>query len=122
MVDVSRFNRPNDPELYSIYTTLTNAGVAQVELRGWYFATANNALVQNATDSNDKKVWLPTYGYDLQSPGTSEKDYSYLQASDNANKLIWENLGYSVEMLPSFHSLARGLGAVHCIQKYVSRD
>ncbi len=121
MVPVSAFNRPHDPELFSIYTTLTATGVSQVELRSWYFATANNALVQNTQDAGDKKVWLPTYGYDLQSPGSSEKDYSYLQSSDNANKQIWENLGYNVEMLPSFHRLARGLGAVHCIQKYVSR-
>lgn len=121
MLNTSDFNRPNDSELYSIYTILNGAGVSQVELRSWYFATANNALVQNTPDANDKKVWLPTYGYDLQTPGTTEKDYSYLQVSDNANKLIWENLGYTVEMLPSFHRLARGLGAVHCIQKYISR-
>jgi hypothetical protein len=121
MLNVSVFNRPNDPELYAIYTTLTSAGVAQVELRSWYFATANNALVQSTTDAENRKVWLPTYGHNLQAPGTLEKDYSYLQASDNANKQIWENLGFHVEMLPSFHRLARGLGAVHCIQKYVSR-
>jgi hypothetical protein len=107
---VSQLNDPNDPSLQAIYQQLTNEGVTQVALRSWYFATANNALVQIA--QNDKHVWLPTYGH-----GT----YSYLAESDAANKRIWERLGFNVTALPSFHRLARGLGAVHCIQKYLAR-
>ena len=121
IINVSELNRPNDPDLYAIYTTLSAAGLTQVELRSWYFATANNALIQNGGTAPERKVWLPTYGHDLRAPGTYERDYSYLQTSDNENKRIWEGLGYTVEFLPSFHKLARGLGAVHCIQKYLSR-
>jgi len=109
-IQVSQLNDPTDPQLYAIYQQLTQAGVTQVALRSWYFATANNALVQVA--HNDKRVWLPTYGH-----GT----YSYLAESDAANKRIWERLGFTVTLLPSFHRLARGLGAVHCIQKYLAR-
>jgi hypothetical protein len=110
MRPVADFNVPNDPELFAIYNELTSAGLAQVELRSWYFATANNALVQN--DPADKRVWMPTYGHGA---------HAYLQASDRDNQKIWEALGYQVELLPNFHSLALGLGAVHCIQKYIAR-
>ena len=84
--------------------------MTEVELRNWYFATANNALVENTPSC--KHVWLPTYGY---------QEYEYLQESDRKNQEIWQNLGFEVTMLPNFHSLARGLGAVHCIQKYIER-
>lgn len=110
-IPVAALNRPDDSNLYAIYLQLTNAGLTEVTLRSWYFATANNALVQN--DAADRRVWLPTYGHG---------SYSYLQASDQANKELWEDLGYTVVMLPSFHRLARGLGAVHCIQKYLDRS
>ena len=110
-VPVAAFNRPDAPALFAIYNELTKAGLAQVDLRSWYFATANNSLVQN--DPADKRVWMPTYGHG---------SYAYLQASDQDNKAVWEALGYQVELLPSFHSLARGLGAVHCIQKYLARS
>jgi hypothetical protein len=110
-IPVSALNQPQDPDLYAIYEELTNAGLSEVDLRSWYFATANNALVQN--DPADRRVWLPTYGHGAT--------YTYLQASDKVNRQLWESLGYRVTELPSFHRLARGLGAVHCIQKYLAR-
>ncbi len=78
--------------------------------RYWYFATSNNALVQVVGAS--KQVWLPTYGYG---------DWSDLQATDNANRDVWEGLGFTVEMLGDFHPFAFNLGAVHCIKKYLLR-
>lgn len=109
-ISVEALNRPQDRKLYEIYLALRNAGLTEVDLRSWYFATANNALVE--ITSAARRVWLPTYGYD---------DYSYLEESDNRNREIWENMGFEVTLLPNFHRLARGLGAVHCIQKYIER-
>ena len=110
-IQVSALNQPQDPDLHAIYLELTNAGLSEVDLRSWYFATANNALVQDAP--TDRHVWLPTYGQD--------PNYTYLKGSDAANRELWESFGYTVTELPSFHRLARGLGAVHCIQKYLAR-
>lgn len=105
------FNKPEYPDLHAIYERLRQAGLTQVTYRKFYFATANNALVQNTP--GDERVWLPTYGHG--------SDYAYLQDSDLANEQVWRSLGYSVTKLPSFHALAQGLGAVHCIQKYLMR-
>jgi hypothetical protein len=77
--------------------------------RSWYFATSNNALVQN---SPTKEVWLPTYGYG---------DWTELAKTDDANKKIWADLGFVVHQLPDFHPFAENLGAVHCIKKYLAR-
>lgn len=78
--------------------------------RIWYFATANNALVQ-ITDTN-KTVWLPTYGHG---------NWSSLTATDQQNKSIWESLGFTINLLGDFHPFAENLGAVHCIKKYLNR-
>ncbi|MFK7749955.1 MAG: hypothetical protein AB8B65_16295 [Kordia sp.] len=79
--------------------------------RLWYFATANNCLVEN--DGTQKTVWLPTYGHG---------SWAELKATDTANRRIWENLGYKVNMLVDFHPFASNLGAVHCISKYLERS
>jgi hypothetical protein len=49
--NVSReaFNKPNNALLYNIYQKLLEAGQGTVELREWYFATSNNALVHNSS-------------------------------------------------------------------------
>jgi hypothetical protein len=78
--------------------------------RIWYFATANNALVQITTAAKD--VWLPSYGFG---------SWTSLGATDAANRLIWEALGFQVHMLGDFHPFAENLGAVHCIKKYLGR-
>ena len=83
----------------------------QSKTRYWYFATANNCLVEN--DVNNKNVWLPTYGYG---------NWTSLAATDDRNKEIWESLGYKVFLLADFHPFAENLGAVHCISKYLGRD
>lgn len=77
-------------------------------VRYWYFATGNNVIIQD----NPRKVWLPTYGH---GPWTK------FTATDAENRRIWEELGYSVEMLPDFHPFAAKLGAAHCIKKYLAR-
>jgi hypothetical protein len=79
--------------------------------RYWYFATANNALVENAGPRR-RRVWLPSYGYRI---------WESLRATDDANRKIWEDLGFEVTMLPNFHGFAENLGAVHCIKKYLER-
>ena len=81
----------------------------EVRERQWYFATSNNALVQNGST---KEVWLPTYGYGV---------WRDLEKTDQANKDLWESLGFTVHQLPDFHPFAENLGAVHCIKKYLAR-
>ncbi|MBD2771972.1 hypothetical protein [Iningainema tapete] len=81
------------------------------KIRTWYFATANNCLVQiDSCDGNH--VWLPTYGYG---------DWEELAAIDAENKRIWEKLGFVVHQLADFHPFAQNLGSVHCIKKYLER-
>lgn len=78
--------------------------------RYWYFATSNNALVE--IDEASKHVWFPTYGYG---------PWANLTATDEANKQIWESLGFAVTMLGDFHPFAFNLGAAHCITKFIAR-
>jgi hypothetical protein len=78
--------------------------------RIWYFATANNALVE-ATDAA-RTVWLPTYGHG---------PWPELEATDQANARLWTELGFEVRLLGDFHPFAENLGAVHCIKKYLQR-
>lgn len=77
--------------------------------RYWYFASSNNVYSQ----TDPKKVWLPTYGHG---------PWSKLEATDDANRQMWEDFGYEVEPLPDFHPFAANLGAAHCITKYLDRE
>ena len=79
--------------------------------RSWYFATSNNALVEVGGDI--RNVWLPTYAYGA---------WRELQATDEANQRIWQELGFQVTMLADFHPFASFQGAVHCIKKYINRS
>ena len=83
----------------------------QSRTRTWYFATANNALVQ-ISENAGRRVWLPTYGHG---------DWNALQETDRANQDVWTELGFSVTLLGDFHPFAENLGAVHCIKKYLDR-
>lgn len=74
--------------------------------RFWYFATANNALVE------DGHVYLPTYAYG---------EWESLAPVEARNVEIWEDLGFTVHLLADCHPLASSLGAVHCIKKYLAR-
>jgi hypothetical protein len=81
------------------------------EVRIWYFATANNCLVQIDAAAGDQ-VWLPTYGHGA---------WKELAATDEANRRIWEGLGFRVHQLTSFHAFAQRAGALHCIAKELER-
>jgi hypothetical protein len=81
------------------------------KLRAWYFATSNNCLVE--IDGERRSVWLPTYGH---------APWPELAATDEANREIWEQLGFTVHSLADFHPFAQNLGSVHCIKKYLSRS
>lgn len=89
---------------------LTYVDMVREKRRYWYFATANNALVE--ITSGTRRVWLPSYGHGSQ---------QHLQATDTANRQIWERLGFTVTMLSDFNPFASNLGAVHCITKYLNR-
>lgn len=79
--------------------------------RTWYYATANNALVQIADDS--RRVWLPAYGFG---------GWSALEVTDEANVELWRSLGFEPTLLTDFHPFAENLGSVHCIKKYLARS
>jgi hypothetical protein len=64
------------------------------------------------TQDDPRRVWIPTYGHG---------PWAKLAATDEANRRIWEGLGYEVQMLPDFHPFAANLGAAHCIKKYLGR-
>jgi hypothetical protein len=80
--------------------------------RFWYFATANNALVEDGGEGH-RHVYLPTYAHGA---------WASLTPVDERNALIWQELGFSVHLLPDCHPLAENLGAVHCIKKYLARS
>jgi hypothetical protein len=90
---------------------LTYVDDTEARERYWYFATANNALVHRPAGS-DNVVLLPSYGHG---------PYEHLKATDARNREVWEELGFEVRMLGDFHPFAQGLGAVHCIKKYLAR-
>lgn len=79
--------------------------------RKWYYATSNNAVVEIKSDT-DKTVWLPTYGHG---------NWEYLRKTDEANKQVWEKLGFKVIQLEDFNPFAEKSGALHCIKKYLRR-
>jgi hypothetical protein len=79
--------------------------------RFWYFATSNNCLVQ-IDEADGSHVWLPTYGHGA---------WSELAATDDANRRIWEELGFTVHQLADYNVFAQNLGSVHCIKKYLAR-
>ncbi|WP_125461711.1 MULTISPECIES: hypothetical protein [Rhodomicrobium] len=76
----------------------------------WYFATSNNALVQ--VNGNKRDIWMPEYGFG---------SFQELNATDQRNREILEAQGFTVHGLGDFHPFAGGLGAVHCITKYLGR-
>lgn len=81
------------------------------DVRLWYFATANNCLVQLDAVEGDH-VWLPTYGHGA---------WRELTATDAVNRQIWEGLGCTVHELGSFHAFAQRHGALRCIAKELDR-
>jgi len=81
------------------------------DVRLWYLATSNNCLVQ-IDEGAGNRVWLPTYGHG---------PWKELAATDDANRRIWEQLGFTVTELTSFHTFAQRFGALHCIAKEFDR-
>ncbi len=84
----------------------------EARTRVWYFATSNNVLVETRPDRGPT-VYLPTYGHGA---------WSALAATDEANRTLWEELGFATVALGDFHPFAENLGAAHCITKYLGRS
>jgi hypothetical protein len=105
-VDISAFDRPNDPQQFRFHVRLKAAGQATVTIRRWYFASGNNAIVQKAPAGNT--VWLPTYGSD---------DYPALRRTDRLNRAIWRQMGYKAVLMPPMNHMAYRLGSLHCMQQ-----
>lgn len=81
------------------------------DVRLWYFATANNCLVEIDAVGRGQ-VWLPTYGHG---------GWKELAITDAANRRTWEELGFAVHELTSFHPFVQRFGALHCIVKELER-
>jgi len=79
--------------------------------RHWYFASANNALVE--IDGAQKTVWLPTYGHG---------HWSALELTDRINEKVWQQLGFETRALGDFHQFALNLGSLRCITKCLVRS
>lgn len=79
-------------------------------LRNWYFASANNSLVE--ITGNTRSIWMPAYGFG---------DWEHLKKTDEANGEVWSKLGFTVNMINDFHPLAEHSGALHCIKKVLKR-
>ncbi|MGH2703640.1 MAG: hypothetical protein ACRDJ4_00650 [Actinomycetota bacterium] len=109
--DVARRLRRGGFEVIRNPMPLTYVDDTETRVRTWYFATANNCLVQIDDDAGSA-VWLPTYGHG---------DWEDLAPIDAANRMLWERLGFTVTELADFHPFAQRLGAVHCIKKYLER-
>lgn len=91
---------------------LVYADDPEARLRSWYFATSNNVLV-HSPEGELPKVLIPTYGHG---------PFGALKATDERNKIVWQELGYGLVPLGDFHPFASGLGAAHCIKKYLGRQ
>ena len=91
---------------------LVYADDVEARVRSWYFATSNNVLV-HAPQGERPSVFMPTYAHGPFADA--------LAATDRRNAEIWAGLGYDVVALADFHPFASGLGAAHCIKKYLAR-
>lgn len=78
--------------------------------RNWYFASSNNVITE--IDGDRRWVWMPTYG---------DEEHPRLADTDRENERLWNEAGFHVERLPTFHVFARGLGAAHCVVKCLDR-
>lgn len=75
--------------------------------RQWYYSSSNNAIVQDCSTAG-RIVWLPTYGHG---------NWPELAATDNANKEIWQSLGFDVRLIAHCQPLAENLGGLRCFSK-----
>ncbi|HUG61651.1 MAG TPA: hypothetical protein VMP03_07390 [Methylomirabilota bacterium] len=80
--------------------------------RHWFFASWNNALVEDA-GRGGRRVFLPVYG-DLGSID--------LTAADECACAAWTSFGYQVVAIPGLHGLARMGGGLHCAAKVLRRS
>jgi hypothetical protein len=98
-------NQPDNQKMFDVYLRLQAAGQTEFAMRRWYFASYNNAMVQDAEQKLD--------GHD---------PWSNLRATDDAMIAQWNDLGFDVRPLGDFHPFVQLLGSVHCIQKDIVRD
>lgn len=78
----------------------------------WYWNSYNNSLVEFISH-NDKQVWMPTFGHGHK--------FADLASFDLQAMLIWESLGFKVNLMTDYNLLAQRQGAIRCITKVLSR-
>jgi len=84
---------------------------AEQRTRHWYYASANNVLVQKTAEKANA-VWVAEYGHD---------HWPELSKTDVCNAEFWETLGFSVHQIPSGQKLAENLGGLHCLAIILQR-
>jgi hypothetical protein len=99
---------------------LSHLDVAKKE-RNWFYATSNNALVE-VFDHLEKhprgRVWLPVYE---QMSSNVDVAPEKLHAVDEANRELWERLGFEVETIPNCLAFVEASGSIHCLIKELDR-
>ncbi len=86
---------------------LTYCDLLEKRERHWYFSSSNNVIVQDC-DTSGRIVWLPTYGHG---------NWPQLTITDDANILIWKDLGFEVRAIAHCQPLAENLGGLRCFSK-----
>ena len=81
-------------------------------VRTWHHLPVNNVLAE-ITASGDATVWLPAFG---------ERQWPELRRVDEANRDIWQSLGFEVIPVPGCLALAERRGALRCMCNVVARD
>ena len=90
------------------------------KIRKWYFATYNNAIVQNCRhrpQDGESLVILPSYG----DKHSDDEELRRLAAIDDDVARLWSDLGFTTTLIPRLQSFASAQGALHCVTKYLSR-
>ncbi len=100
--------------------------------RYWSWATANNCLVEqyyNRQQKQVRRVFLPSYGtksnyaaFSDTSSTTKYGDWSYLAYYDKKNMLIWQKLNYEVVLLKEdYNPFIRRQGSLNCLTNCIKR-
>lgn len=91
-----------------------------IKTRLWYFATYNNAIVQNCRhrpQDGESFVILPSYGDDQ----SVDDELQRLATVDKFVAGVWRDLGFTPILIPKLQPCAVRQGALHCMTKYLSR-
>ncbi len=79
--------------------------------RTWFHLPVNNVLVEDCGPAG-RHVMLPCFGQD---------HWAELRLVDDANRALWERLGFQVKPIHDLLALAENRGALHCMCQVIER-